>query len=683
MMMPLPQHIILKKKNKATQVWLSQSYLVEAIGVSADYLRTNHSKLQAWSRECFNGYYFEYFSIPDKAPKHYRSQLPTYEDLIAIKKEGSKLTADFESYFEAALADTDNFTRHYMLVEKTKRDELALAASIVMHTAAYVNETGYNTKKHALYEQLTKLLSDYNISYLPKSRRIKEPIMMALAGKPINEIVYLPRTGNNNAARFKDDAEIEAWIYDLASNPKNFSNAYICRQISNLCAITGKLAPSDETIQLKLRNRQVRFITGPSRFGKGTREAAAYEGSIPVANVPFAGDNWQMDATRVNLIAYEKIIVAPDGKRIKSLQNLMSCVVRDTYSGASLGYSYGESESADMYINALKMAVETAGYLPYELVADKFPGHNTPKVIEFMESIQALGVKLTVSHKATGKAQLERFWSTIQQVEMQGHDYYYGEGIKSKRAHAHVSPEHLAAVKKQAKKDGFDYVDTINIYTGMLEAHNNRNYSDYSRKYPKLAKSPMQLHNESDKPNVINLCAQQINHIFGIKTDVKIDGNGLIKIQFNQVQHYFLIEKTDVILQYDRVCASYNPEDLDSVEIYARIKGSTWLKHLCTAKSWQPVQIYGPQAEFNKLAAMKRRQREINDIRKQKLEEKTKPVLTLSNEEPEVYENYNAEEEVLMGAYTYKKAAGGYEDIELNPEDPRRSIYNQLFNQNS
>lgn len=44
------------------------------------------------------------------------------------------------------------------------------------------------------------------------------------------------------------------------------------------------------------------------------------------------------------------------------------------------------------FAKALQMAVKQTGYLPYEIVTDKFPRHNTPNKI-LTECLGSLGVK--------------------------------------------------------------------------------------------------------------------------------------------------------------------------------------------------------------------------------------------------------------------------------------------------
>ncbi len=672
-MMQPATHII-RKNGKLTQVWLSEEYVVSTCGVSAEYLMKKRTVCKSWNYTNVAGVrYYEYYSIPDKAPACYRSKLPTFDEFIELVQPAADADSDYTGTFNRALADADSYTYIYKNEPEDRRSRLAVAASIVEATTRYISQTSYSTRRNELFERIAELVREHNITYLPHNpRRVKEKIMNRVSGMGLGEVIKAPRAGNDNAAKFRNDDQISEWIYQLASNPRNFSNAYICRQVQQLCGLSGKPAPSAETIRAKLNERSTLYLTSVERHGSGTREAAAYEAYIPIARAPFAGDCWQIDATRVNMIAHERDITAPDGVRKKVLANIMVCAVRDVHSGKCVGYSFDYAESFLMYFNAIKMAVKSSGYLPYELVTDKFPGHNKAESVALIDTLKFYGVKVTTSHKATGKAQLERWFNTMQQIEMQGNDYYYGEGIRSTRAHAHPSPDHLERMRKRAKSEAFNLQDVIDLYSGMIEAHNQRNYSEYSRKLKHLNDCPAGIHAASEKPNTIAVTDRQINHIFGAKTDVKIAGNGIFKVTLRHIDHYYSIADYNIVEQNARVCVSYDPGDMSSVCIYKRLPGTTWLQFLARCELFEQPMVYGPQAEMNRLAEAKKQAKEFNEKRSARLAK-------LKGEPVETEDIYEAEEAILMGQHTMKKAACGYEDIELNISE---SIFTQVRNNN-
>ncbi|TSE08651.1 transposase family protein, partial [Aquimarina algiphila] len=154
----------------------------------------------------------------------------------------------------------------------------------------------------------------------------------------------------------------------------------------------------------------------------------------------------------------------------KSKGFLFVIAVKDVHSGDILGYSFDYSENRWSVTNALKMAVENTGYLPYEIVADRFPGHNTKEVKALTHNLSLMGVKMTVTHKATGKPHVERGFGTIQSVFMQESKYYYGEGIQSRRASAHRSPEYLKEIRKESRKEGFGLTEAYNESQHIIEA---------------------------------------------------------------------------------------------------------------------------------------------------------------------------------------------------------------------
>jgi hypothetical protein len=664
-------HIIMyaPAKGKAKQLWISEEYIMIKTSVGAEYLNKKRYSCQSWNHIELDGRrYYNYNSIPNVSPTYYKEKLPAAEELIELATTPPELK---DIWYEA-IADCSSYEKLYKLEKPNHRKQLAQAAALVDVSINYIKSANYNLRSNVLFKQLSKFIADTNIKYLPANdRRLKEKILTAAQGKSIEEVVCLPRQGNANAATYISE-QIEYWIVQLASNSKNFSDAYIARKVRELCVLNKYKAPSEEWIRNRLADRELRFIAGISKYGTGTRGASQIEDYIPIARAPFAGDCWQVDATRINMIAHSRE-VDKDGKKQRVMANAMVCAVRDVYSGNVLGYSFGYAESHTMYHAALRMAVETAGYLPYELALDKHPGYNTEAMIFLRETMQLMGVKITITTKATGKAALERWFSTMQQIEMPDSDYYYGEGIRSKNNYAHRSPDYLEKMRKQAQKEGYCLADTINEYAMLIDRHCKRAYSDYSRKYKHVESSPYDLHEQCEKPNVIEVNAQQINQVFGLKTSVIIKGTGLIKIRLNHVDFYYRCSY-ETAKKNERVVVSYDPFDMSQVCLYKPVKESRWLIHLEEVEEFLPPQVYGPGAELGKLSAARAEIKEFNRRRAEDLQEALKEPCTVTEEEYD----FDSEEVMLMGRHTMKKAACGYdEEVEISP---RQSIFNQFYN---
>ena len=191
----------------------------------------------------------------------------------------------------------------------------------------------------------------------------------------------------------------------MRAMPQNYTNEFIIRTIQNAYKVRGQKVPGRRWFGMKVFEQpKTKYLTATGRYGQGSRKAFEQTGYIPMQNALFAGDCWQVDATRVNMIEHAK----DKGKGF-----LFIVAVRDVYSGDLLGYNFDYSENRWAVMAALKMAVQNTGYLPYELVTDRFPGHNTDEVKRIMNSLKRMGTEVTITHRPTGKAHLERSFSTL------------------------------------------------------------------------------------------------------------------------------------------------------------------------------------------------------------------------------------------------------------------------------
>lgn len=654
--------ILLRKTSEGQTTWLNERLVVEVCGISNDYCRTVRRIYKKSVQNCYqrfnilpasgkswrwakiNGlFYYDLDFIPNQKPKYFRDLFGDKSDLI----EGYKLAQEnqddnilerlFNSYIKANEKD---FLHCYTDCTKEQQKALAKACAILEFSVKYIQENEFRTNNEG-YKILSGLIEKNDFRYLPKNYRIlKEKITEVIEnGQAIAEVIQLPRAGNTNAVEY-NDPEVWNWAMQLTSMGQNYSNDFKTRKIQDMCKMLGKKAPSRRWFgQNVYEQHNTKFLTASQRFGKGTSKASLYEGYIPFENALFAGDCWQVDATRVNMISHK----TDSGEK----KFLYIVAVRDVHSGDVLGYSFDYSENRWSVINAVKMAVQQSGYLPYEIVFDRFPGHNTEEAKRMMSSMEQMGVKVTIAHNANAKAGLERWFGTLQSVFMMDSKYYYGEGIKSRRLHAHRSPDYLAKLEKESNKAGFNLFDAYSEAEGVVEAYRTTVYSYYSRKNKDLNKSPKLIHDESDKPHVQWLENFQISMLFGLKKKIKIRG-GFIKTEIQGIEFIYQVNDYEILSQEPEVIISYDMEDLSSVYMF-KPKGS-FLIHLGEAQEFKRVIIHGPQAEFNRVNQEKQRQAEIERKRAEELEEK---------------QGYSNDVSLLMGRFTNKYEAENAETVLL------------------
>ena len=550
---------------------------------------------KSWRWARINGqFYYDYDSIPDRAPTYYRSAIKL-EELLQEQQQFQPVSEQIKSYI---IYNYNEVATQYP--KHTPKD-------VITSACAFLFAAENLPERRIKYFLQEVIKSGYR--YLPKTwHSLYKKVRAYQAGVPVAELIHRPREGNANALAYSD-AEVESWLIKLRADGRNYTNAHIIRKVRHLCRLYDKPVPSTKWMETFLANYEVKYLT-TGRYGSG-RLANRWNSYVPVDAPMYAGDAWMIDATRLNIIEHRKA----DGSK----GFLFMITVMDVYSGDILGYNFDYKEDRWAVLSALKMAVAEAGYLPYEMIFDKFPGHNTPEAEQFFDELRHLGVKVTFTPKATGKARLERFYSTLQTVFMQDSDYYYGEGIQSRRYYAHRSPEYLQKLRQRANKEGFNLQDAVNEGIRILETYRQTAYAEYSRKYKHIKQSPAQLHAESDKPNVRQVKEQTFYNLLALKKELKISRNGLIQTQIMKQDLVYQVEDYDIIRRYEKVWIAYMPENLDKVHLFVR-KNHLWM-WLGEASVVEPVQVYGPNAEFNKLAKIKQRIRKLNEQREAQLNE--------------------------------------------------------------
>jgi hypothetical protein len=621
-----------ERKDKRLALWISEDVLVSDVkGTTEKYLwkkarptykKTVKKRFQKQDIMPDTGANFRYgkkdgkfFYDFDRLPEWLQKALgKTKEEIIAyhaaipsMEARGS-MADDMDAYLE----DYARFLPAYGSVDEFRAKELAKACAIVQYAADTIGRqapTGDNT----FYRDLAAILKERGIRSLPNNyRRLKDKITPVIDGADVRKIIKLPRAGNANSKK-EVDARVIAWLIQLRHRGENFTRAHIIRKVRKMCPLVGITPPSGSWMDKYLAQYHIDFITGSGRYGKA-RRGSAYTPYIPIEGALHAGDCWQMDGTRFNFIPHDSFD--------KKQRSLIIIAVRDVHSGEMLGYHFDTKEDRYGYIHALGMAVAAKGHLPYELVHDKFPGHNTEEWQTITRRINHLGVKTVISSKATAKAAVERGFGTLQDVFMIESKYYYGHGIQSSRDYAHRSPEYLAKTKREANREGFDFDMAAAEATRVVQAHNHTKYSEYSRVRAKVEQTPNELYTASEKPWAIEVDEFKRVEIFGLEKKATIRNNGLITIEIQAVKFFYQLTDYNIISTYKQVRVCYDPGDLTNIYVFDNDDDAN-RKFLCTVTEQKAVKYYGPEADHHQMGKIKKKHKELKERRAAQLEEMT------------------------------------------------------------
>jgi hypothetical protein len=316
-----------------------------------------------------------------------------------------------------------------------------------------------------------------------------------------------------------------------------------------------------------------------------------YEGYVPQEGAVFSGDCWMVDGTRVNMIEFTE-----GGNKWSHLTVVM---VYDAHSGAVLARAYGLAENRWLYMRALRMAGQKAGYLPYELITDRFPGSDTDEWKDTLAKLQSDGVRVTTAFTMQGKARMERAISTVQMIGMQGSDKYYGEGVQSRNDYAHRSDQAFEAMRKRARAEGWNMQRAIEEAEKAFKLYNDTRLCDYSDRYKAVEKSPAQLHADSLKPHSKPMDSWEMLRYFGLRKEIQVTHDGMIHTSIENMEYIYMIDVKyfPIMVHHKKVVMYYDLEDLQTVRLFAPHKEQRFEAYLCEAYHQPRVSRFGPDAD--------------------------------------------------------------------------------------
>ena len=162
---------------------------------------------------------------------------------------------------------------------------------------------------------------------------------------------------------------------------------------------------------------------------------------------------WYGDGTKLNL--YFKG-VDKNGKPAK--MTAMVYEVIDAYSEMLLGYSIGPVENTDLQRRAFRMAIERAGYKPYEIVTDNQGGQKKNAARSFMSKICRVS-RTTAPHTPQAKS-IESVFGRFQRQVLKQDWAYTGGNVTAVSKDSHANKEFIE-----------DNADTLYTYEELCAAY--------------------------------------------------------------------------------------------------------------------------------------------------------------------------------------------------------------------
>ena len=235
---------------------------------------------------------------------------------------------------------------------------------------------------------------------------------------------------------------------------------------------------------------------------------------------------WYGDGTKLNLYykAYE------GGKLV--MRSVQVYEVIDAYSEMFLGYHISQTENFDAQYRAFRMAIETAGHKPYEIVTDNQGGQKKAIAKQFFSAICRVA-RPTAPYNAQGKS-IEAVFGRFQSQVLHKNWRFTGGNISSKEAWK-INREFIEANKEK-----------LYTYEELLEAYAVARQEWNAMLHHKTGIAREKMYRDSVNPQAVEVSEYDMVDMFWIRTErPSVFTAGGIKIQYQKKEYTFEVLAED------------------------------------------------------------------------------------------------------------------------------------------
>lgn len=268
-----------------------------------------------------------------------------------------------------------------------------------------------------------------------------------------------------------------------------------------------------------------------------------------------ASDVWELDGS-----PFPFLVKLPNGK----IGTMDVIIAVDVFSNRIIGYSLDYNENTDMVKKALIMAFKKTGHIPAQIVHDKGSAFMSEELSGVKEHTTFWGCRWLDCRAQNPKAKgtVEKTFGTLNSSVFKLFEGYLGEGIQSKREHAHPSKE---MIKEYWKKKNVRTIDEIRtLLSKSIIIFNNQNINGKDSPNEKFRRS---ISSKKAK-NYVDIREEHIALMFFNSTQTKIE-KSTVKIQFQHKSYKYVIPKENRLeLTNTRVNVFYNPNDFNWIYLF-------------------------------------------------------------------------------------------------------------------
>lgn len=410
-----------------------------------------------------------------------------------------------------------------------------------------------------LYDTIEDLYEELRRAYghtLPDSRRALQAKVRQYRKEGYGALVS-GKIGNSNTTVITEEAG--RYIIALKRSAKPIrTDAQILEEYNRQAPTKGwKQLTSLRALQLYLTDPAVEPLWYDAVHG----ELAAHQryGRKHVTLLPTKRDSlWYGDGTKLNL--YYREYVQGKGWQARTLQVYE---VMDAYSEVLLGYHISEHEDYEAQYNAYRMAIQTSGHKPYELVHDNQGGHK--KIGDFLDRITGHIHRPTAPYSGQSKT-IESVFGRLQAQVLHKDWRFTGQNVNAKKSTSKSNLERIAA-----------NVEGLYTLEELKEAYAAARKEWNEMAHPATGVSRIEMYQSSCNEDTPAVTAEDMVEMFWVTTDKPstYTDNGL-KVTIKKRDYRYEVFSAPGVPDHDflrmnrgrKFYTKYDPYDHRSVRLY-------------------------------------------------------------------------------------------------------------------
>lgn len=288
---------------------------------------------------------------------------------------------------------------------------------------------------------------------------------------------------------------------------------------------------------------------------------------------------WYADGTKLNLYykAYDE-----NGKLKVCTTQVYE--VMDAYSETLLGYFISDSENYEAQYNAFRMAVQTSGHRPFEVVTDNQGGHKKLEASNFFNNVVDRLFRFTAPYSGQSKT-IESTFGRFQAQELHKDWRFTGQNITAKRETSRPNLEFI-----EANKESLYTLEELKVaYAKAREAWSNA-------KHPTTGVSRIVMYQNSVNPETTAVDQLDMIEMFWLTTQKPstFTASG-ITIEVNKKKYSYEVLGADKMPDlafrrkhtFRQFYVMYDPQDMTQVRLCT--KETNGMRYVATAEPYIKV----------------------------------------------------------------------------------------------